>query len=61
MMQWDFTFEHRLELEREEGRENGENDLIEVARALRSGVPHEDLEKKYRPTTIEHARELLEI
>ena len=57
MMQWDFTFEHRLELEREEG----ENDLIEVARALRSGVPHEDLEKKYRPTTIEHAREMLEI
>ncbi len=46
MMQWDFTFEHRLELEREEGRENGESDLMEVARALRSGVPHEELKKK---------------
>ena len=73
MMQWDFTFEHRLELEREEAREEGSeegkedgrrqeaNDIMEVARALRSGASNDDLKKKYRLSTIEHARELLQI
>ena len=73
MMQWDFTFEHRLELEREEAREEGReegkedgrrqeaNDIMEVARALRSGASNDDLKKKYRLSTIEHARELLQI
>ena len=46
MMQWDFTFEHRLELEREEGRENGESYVLVVARARRCGVPQQELKKK---------------
>ncbi len=69
MMQWDFTFERRLELVREEGREDGRedgrnqeaDDMLAVARAIRSGASNEELKKKYRPSTIEHARELLQI
>lgn len=73
MMQWDFTFEHRLELEREEGKEEGRkkgweegreqeaNEMKEAARAIREGASDDDLKKKYRLSTIEHARELLQI
>lgn len=75
MMQLDYTFERQIQLEREDaiedgikigmeqglgqGLQQGENDLIEVIRAMRLGATEDELKQKYRLSTIENAKTIL--